>query len=307
VQNGTVFGPFSSVPNVNDERMKVMMQVCSATKVMRIAAVTAILAAIAGTASAQATGPANPPAAGAASSVQLQPYTTPDTSASVGVPAGWNVTKGENGVIQMSGPQGEMISLGNGVFVKNGPFQPGQKMNGPISLTMPYQATLAQKYAMIWKEASIEAGDPTEQVNIISGTPIPLGKIAQCGIFLGSQTNKKGPSKFESRFCSLPMDTNGIFKLFWMNATLPAAVAAQERATAEAVLASYKPSPASLKLILQPATPPMPPPPSPGGLGGGGGESSAAYAARMADQSSTCMDLGVIREVPERRLPDYCQ
>jgi hypothetical protein len=103
------------------------------------------------------------------------------------------------------------------------------------------------------------------------------------------------------------MDTNGIYKLFWMNARIPDALAAQERATAEAVLSSYKPSQTTLKLILQPSTPPMPPPNLGGGGGAGAGMSSAMYAARMADQSATCMDLGVIREVPERKLPDYCQ
>ena len=283
-----------------------MMDAGTVTRVMRIAAVTAILAAIAGEASAHAAGQANPPGADAASPVQLQPYTAPDQSATVGVPPGWTVTKGVNAVIQMSGPQGEAISLGNGVFVKNGPFQPSLQGMGPISMSMPYQATLAQKYAMIWKAASAQAGDPTEQVTIISATPIPLGKIAECGIFLGSQTNKKGPSKFETRFCSLPMDTNGIFKLFWMNATIPDALAKQERPIAEAVLSSYKPSPNSLRLILMPSTPPMPPPMPMGGGGGGGGESPGMYAERMSEQSANCMDLGVIREVPERKLPDYC-
>ena len=283
-----------------------MMQRSSAKTILQIASATVVLTASVGSSLAQAQSQANPPAAAAASPIPLQPYTAPDRSASAGVPSGWKVTKGENGVIQMSGSQGEAISLGNGVFAMNGPYQPGRKSSGPISLTMPYQATLAQKFAMIWKEASIEAGDATQQVSIVSATPIPLGKIAQCGVVLGSLTNKNGASKFETRFCSLPMDTNGVFKLFWMNASLPAAVATQERATAEAVLASYTPSPESLKLILQPATPPMPPP-MPMGGGGGGGESSAMYAARMATESSTCMDLGVIREVPERRLPDYCQ
>lgn len=278
------------------------MQASCKSRLSTICALAACCFAFAGTTIATAQ---QAPAAAPAASVALQPYTAPDQSASVGVPPGWKVTKGEYGVIQMSGPQGEAISLGNGVFAKDGPFQPGQKLPAPLSLSMPYQATLAQKYAMIWKAAALAAGDPSEQVSIISSTPVPLGNVAQCGIFLGSQTNKQGASKFESRFCSLPMDTNGIFKLFWMNATIPAALAAQERATAEAVLSSYKPSPASLKLILQPATPPMPPPRAVGG--GAVGESSGAYAARMADQSSTCMDLAVIREVPENKLPSYCQ
>jgi hypothetical protein len=206
----------------------------------------------------------------------------------------------------MSGPQGESISLGNGLFVENGTFRLGQKPSGNISMMMPNQATLAQKYAMLWQQAAAQAGDSTLQVSVTSATPILLGKVAQCGIFLGNQTTAKGASNFESRFCSLPMDTNGIFKLFWMNASIPAALAAEERAEAEAVLASYKPSAASLKLILQPATPPMPPPGA-GGAGGGGGMSSAMYAEQMANESSTCMDEAVIREVPERQLPPYCR
>ena len=255
---------------------------------------------------AGATGTAAQQAAAPTPAVSLQPYTAPDKSATAGVPAGWKVTKGANGVIQMSGPQGEAISLGNGVFVKNGPFQAGQKAMGPISMTMPYQATLGQKYAMLWQQASAQAGDPSTQVSVISATPISLGNVAQCGVVLGKLTNAKGASNFESRFCALPMDTNGIFKLFWMNASIPAALAAKERATAEAVLNSYKPSANSLKLLLAPATPPMAPPRAAGG-GGGGGMSSAEYAARMADQTSTCMDLGVIREEPERLLPSYCR
>ena len=190
----------------------------------------------------------------------------------------------------------------------NGPFQPGQRANGPISMTMPYQATLAQKYAMVWQEASAQAGDPTAQVSIVSATPIALGNVAQCGIFLGKLNNAKGASNFESRFCALPMDTNGVFKLFWMNASIPVALAARERAAAEAVLQSYKPSPNSLKMLLAPATQPMAPPSAPKVSGGaGGGESSAQYAGRTADETSTCMDLGVIREEPERLLPSYCR
>jgi hypothetical protein len=248
-----------------------------------------------------------PAGAAPAPSVSLQPYTAQDQSVTVGVPAGWKVTKGQYGVVQMSGPQGETISLGNGLFVRNAPYQPGQKPMGPISLSIPYQTPLTQKFGIVWKEAAAAAGDPTERGTLISATPIPLGKIAECAVFLGSVTDKQGAGKVEVRFCSLPMDTNGIYKLFWMGARIPDALAAQERATAEAVLNSYKPSPTTLKMILQPSTPPMPSPNLGTGGGGAGGMSSAMYGERMADQSANCMDLGVIREVPERKLPDYCQ
>jgi hypothetical protein len=243
-----------------------------------------------------------PPAAGAMAA-NLTPYTAPDKSATAGVPPGWKVTKGSNAVIQMSGPQGESISLGNGMFVRNGAFQAGQKANGLVSMSMPYQATLNQKYVMLWQQGAAISGQPQPQVNFISATPIPIAKaIAECAIYLGTKTTAQGTTKFESRFCSLPLDSGGIFKLFYMNADIPDALAAQERATAEAVFASYTVAPAALKLLFQPLTPvkiAVPP-------GGGTGMSSTQYGEKMANQTANCMDLGVIREEPERTLPSYC-
>jgi len=231
----------------------------------------------------------------------LQTYTASDQSASVGVPAGWSVTKAEYGMIQMSGPKGEAISLGNTLLIRNGPYKAGQN-----PMTIPNQATLTQKVEAVWQEAAAASGFQGARVSVSSAKPVPLGKIAQCGIFLGSMTNAQGPQNFETRFCSLPADTNGVYKLFFMNATIPAALAAQERATAEAVLSSYKPSLDSLKAILMPSTPPMPPM---GWIAPAGypGDSSTAYAEQMAQESSDCMDEGVIREEPEQDLPSYCQ
>ena len=241
-----------------------------------------------------------------APSIPLQTYKAADTSASVGVPAGWKVTKAEYGIIQMSGPNGEAISLGNTLFVRNGPYQPGQKTSGLIAMTLPNQATITQKVEAVWQMGAAASGDPTAHVSLISATPVPLGNIAQCGIFLGSQTGAKGAANWEMRFCSMPMDTNGIFKLFWLDAIIPASLATQERATAEAVLSSYKPSTPTLKNLLKPETPPLPPmgwaPP-----GGGSGDSSTLYAEQQAQETSDCMDEGVIRGEPEWQLPPYCR
>jgi hypothetical protein len=240
-----------------------------------------------------------------APSIPLQTYKAADTSASVGVPAGWKVTKAEYGIIQMSGPNGEAISLGNTLFVRNGPYQPGQKTSGLIAMTLPNQATITQKVEAVWQMGAAASGDPTAHVSLISATPVPLGNIAQCGIFLGSQTGAKGAANWEMRFCSMPMDTNGIFKLFWLDAIIPASLATQERATAEAVLSSYRPSPATLLALLKPETPPLPPM---GAAGPGGAPmSSTLYAEQQAQESSDCMDEGVIRGEPEWQLPPYCR
>ena len=187
-----------------------------------------------------------------APSIPLQTYKAADTSASVGVPAGWKVTKAEYGIIQMSGPNGEAISLGNTLFVRNGPYQPGQKTSGLIAMTLPNQATITQKVEAVWQMGAAASGDPTAHVSLISATPVPLGNIAQCGIFLGSQTGAKGAANWEMRFCSMPMDTNGIFKLFWLDAIIPASLATQERATAEAQRLQFTPGQLALLRRQQP-------------------------------------------------------
>jgi len=272
---------------------------------LKCTALAAGIVAGASLAAAQQAAPA-PQQAPPAPSIPLQTYSAPDGSATVGVPAGWKVTKGAYGVIQMSGPNGEAISLGNTLFVRNGSYQPGQKASGLIAMTLPNQATITQKVEAVWQMGAAASGDPTAHVSLISATPVPLGNIAQCGIFLGSQTGAKGAANWEMRFCSFPMDTNGIYKLFWLDAIIPASLAAQERATAEAVLSSYRPSVPTLQNLLRPETPPLPPmgwaPP-----GGGSGDSSTLYAEQQAQETSDCMDEGVIREEPEWQLPPYCR
>jgi hypothetical protein len=232
----------------------------------------------------------------------LQPYVAPDQSASAGLPAGWQVTKAEHGVIQVSGPHGEQIGLGEGIFVKNGPL--GAAVSPPIKASMPAQATLGQKYMMLWRQATAADGEPVPQIKILSARRIPINNaIGECAVVLGSMTSRRGAEKFETQICSLRPDSGGVFKLVWNHATIPDALAKQERATVEAVLHSYRPSQETLKLIMQPLTPVMPSPPS-GVRGAGGGGN---YWGQIgADHAAECMDLGVIREEPIEHQPSYC-
>jgi hypothetical protein len=275
------------------------MQVRHGSEFLKFAALAAGFVASASLATAQQAAPA-PQQAPPAPSIPLQTYTASDTSATVGVPAGWKVTKAVYGIIQVSGPNGELISLGNTLIVHNG-TQPNQS-----TMTLPNQATITQKAEAVWKMGIAASGDTTASVKLISATPIPLGNIAQCGIFLGSQSGAKGAAEWEMRFCSLPMDTNGIYKLFWLDAIIPASLAAQERATAEAVLSSYRPSTPTLENLLKPETPPLPPmgysAPS-----GAPGVSPTDYGEVEAQHTADCMDEGVLREEPAWQLPPYCR
>ena len=236
----------------------------------------------------------------------LTPYTAPDGSAQAGVPPGWKVTKGAETVIQESGPNGETINLGATFIVRNAPFQLGQKGTNGIDLSMPNSATLDQKFTMLeqWGASLSNAGDPG--VKIASSAPIPLSiPNVQCGRITGTVNTPTGNQAFGLLMCSLPVDTGGTYKVMFKLAQAPPAIAAQEKALAGAVFASYRVSPAQLKLKLAPHFAPPPPPPAALGTGGGMNQQTINMM-RGADISSTCMDLGVIREEPNWQLPREC-
>src|SRR5580698_3011805 len=176
----------------------------------------------------------SPAATAASPSIQLQPYTASDQSASAGVPSGWQVTKGSETVIQMTGPQGETVFLGTTVVAQNGAFQAGQRGANGIDISMPYSATLPQKLTMIVDQNAALAGKPGPQLTINSATPIQLPAVlGQCGRFIASASGAQGQMKIMSVFCSLPLDSGGAYKNILLLAQAPAAVAAQSAPRSE--------------------------------------------------------------------------
>ncbi len=246
---------------------------------------------------------AQQPAANA--SVALQPYTAPDQSASAGVPSGWKVTKGAETVIQMTGPQGETVFLGNTIIAKNGSFQAGQRGANGIDLSMPYTATLTQKLTMIFQQNAAISGKPAPQVTFNSATPIQVPPIlGQCGRFVASSSADQGPVKLMGVYCSFPLDSGGAYKNVMLLAQAPAAVAAQSAPIAQAIFQSYRIPPAMLQRKLAPFY--APPPPMPAGGGGGGMNSSTLYAEQSANTTANCFDLSILRDTPTHDLPRSC-
>ncbi len=235
----------------------------------------------------------------------LHPYTAPDKSAQAGVPPGWKVTKGAETVIIMTGTNGETIDLGSTFVVKNASFQLGQKPSGGIDLSMPNSASVDQKFTMLeqWAASLNNAADP--QVNITSSAPIPVPiKNVQCGRLAGTFNSKTGQVAFGLLICSLPVDVGGTYKVMFKLAQAPPNIAAQEKALAGAVFASYQIAPAMLQKKLAPHFTPPPPPsmPATGPIGGGGGGGIPG----MQDSNAECFDLVVIRETPKYQLPRTC-
>jgi hypothetical protein len=241
----------------------------------------------------------------ASPAVQLQKYTASDQSASAGVPSGWQVTKGEQTVIQMTGPQGVTLSLGTTVVAQNAAFQPGQRPANGIDLSMPYSATLPQKLAMILQQAATVSGKPFSQFTISSATPLQLPPtLGQCGRFVAGFSGQE-PTKVLAVFCSLPLDAGGAYKNILLYAQAPAAVAAQAAPVAQTVFRSYSiPTPwLQKKLAPHSVAPPV------------SGNPAAAAAminrstivgAAAANNSANCFDLSVLRETPTYDLPRSC-
>ncbi len=276
-------------------------------------AATVLLAACSGapasSAAAQSSGSSSP---------LLTPYTTPDQSASAGVPSGWKVTQGSGTVIVMTGSSGETISLGTTFVARNAAFQPGQKPTNGIDLSMPNSATLAQKFAWILQQNAAIGGKPAPTLKITSATPLQLpATLGQCARLVAAVTNAPGGAMtIAALMCSLPIDSGGTYKVMFKLAQAPAAVAQKENTLANAVFASYQIPQSWLEKKLAPhtsapAAAASPASAAPMSAAETNAETAAILrstaAAQAASQNSAnCFDLAVLRETPTPLLPRSC-
>ena len=272
------------------------MQICDAMKFLRIAAVLIIGAPAALSARAQATPAA--PAAPAAPPVQLQTYTATDQTCSAGVPAGWKVVGAAQTNIIMSGPQGEVIDLGEAFIAHNGPFQLGQKGPDGSNMSMPYSAKLTDKLTMVFQQRAALNGNPAPQIKFLYAAPLqslPAG--FQCGVFAIAASGIATPADALGIFCSLPEDSAQFFKNFLTFGSAPTALAAKDVPTVAAVIKSYKIPPAWLQKKFAPFTAPASASP---GQGPGSPAEVQMYLNAMErqqqviDHGASCTDAGLV-------------
>lgn len=250
------------------------MQICDAMKSMRIAAAPVILVlfGIPAVGSAQATSPA--PA-----TLQLQPYTAPDKSASAGVPYGWQVTQAGSGTIAMAGPQGEAVNI-EVIAAYDGPFQLGQKGPSGAEMTMPSSAKLSDKLVMVLEQQAALQGMPVPQFKFLYAAPINMASgMGQCGMFAINAAGSVNPDDAVGIFCSFADSSANFFKSFLMYGAAPTTIAVQALPTVEAVLKSYRLAPGWTQKILSPYTPAS----SAGSGSGGPGNPSRASGNANTD------------------------
>ncbi len=273
------------------------MQRCDVMNSLRIAAVPAIaiLIGIPAFVSARAQ---TTPAASAAPQVQLQTYTASDQSASVGVPAGWKVYGAAQTNIELTGPQGEVVNLGQGFVAHNGPFQLGQTGPDGSNMSMPYSAKLSDKLTMVLQQRAKLNDNPVPQIKFLYGAPLqslPAG--FQCGVFVIAVSGTATPGDAMGIFCSLPEDSEQFFKNFLTIGSAPAAIAPKDAPTVAAIIKSYNVPSAWLQKKFALFTAPAAAAPN---QGPGDPAETEMYLRAMQEQQNvidhgaSCVDAGLV-------------
>ncbi|MDR3754133.1 MAG: hypothetical protein P4K78_09815 [Terracidiphilus sp.] len=258
---------------------------------LRIAAVPVILIITAVPAFVSAPAQAKPSTAPAATPVHLQTYTLPDKSASAGVPAGWKAKGGASGMIAMSGPQGENITLGQIILAHDGPFHVGQKGPEGAVITMPASAKLSNKLLMIFEQTAAASGESAPQIKFLYGTLLQVpASMGQCGVFVVSN----GTTRVNAMgiFCSLPDDSGQFFKNILIIGSAPVAVAAQTEPIVLAVFKSYTIAPGWTQKILSPFMSPAAGGPST--QYGVDSYTSLLLQQHAIDVGAQCVDAGLV-------------
>ena len=229
--------------------------------------------------------PSSPPPASGGT-----PYTTPDGSASVIVPAGWKVTEGGQGLILLAGPNvGEAALLAKVMNAHNAPYVPGQKGADNTELSMPYAAGFQDKVAMVVEQIWLMSGKAAPQGAVTSVAPIPVpGDIGQCGAYGGNISSSMGQFVAAGSFCSMPLGMNGDFKTILNIVQLPASESASLTPLTQSILRSYNAPVTLLEEILRPFDQP------------------AGHIILMNPVSAQCFQLGVMHLGNASDLPRAC-
>ena len=192
------------------------------------------------------------PAAASGQSAALQPYTLPDRSASVALPQGWKVLPSSGGgTIMAEGPGDEAVALGYPYLASdtNNPsvrqtmatLQRGGLRNTSYAkaLYYPYGGDLGKTFVDLVQMSRQHQGQGPASIKLASETALP-GTV-RCAHLLGQIDPKdgKGVREMNTVFCTSPPGRFGGYMNLAYHTAVPMALAGNERATMDAILASF--------------------------------------------------------------------
>lgn len=197
---------------------------------------------------AQGSGPSgSPPAA-------LHKFVLPDNSASAELPDGWKVLPSSGGgTILAEGPNGESAYLGLSILASdtnNASVRRTQQIlaRGGLRNTAyanaiyyPYGGDLSRTFVDLIQMQRKRNGAPPGTIQVTSSTRMPVPQPYSC-THLGGQMDRndgKGSMEMNTIFCTTPPAPAGSYLSFMQHTLVPQALAAKERSTIGAILASF--------------------------------------------------------------------
>ncbi len=192
------------------------------------------------------------------SAAALTRYTLPDNTASVGVPAGWQVTKGSSGgTISLTGPHGDYANLDLAFTALDTTNRMVQQMirSGAENaykgkwIFYPSNADLTKVFPDIYQQMRVIAGatgSANLQIARIQAVSGPQGQ--RCAQANGQMNpNGQGAEELDAVMCISTPSQSGEYGFTLSTTVLPVAYAAQDGATAAAILSSFQVNMALLK------------------------------------------------------------
>ncbi len=173
-----------------------------------------------------------------------------DKSASVGLPEGWKLDPGwSGGAMIVTGPHDERIAFDLTFFARD-PKNPMVKRliatsagnkNAPKYLDRPYDADLAKAFPEIVQQLRKEFGQAPVKLVAAHTESIPAPKGERCIYVTGTvDPDGAGDRDTEFHFCSSSLTRYGTYEIRVSQALFPKTVSEQDRATFDAIEASFQ-------------------------------------------------------------------
>jgi hypothetical protein len=195
-----------------------------------------------------AAAPGGAPGSGGGAVPPMRQVSLPDGTATVSLPAGWNIDpKGSAmGITTVNGPQGELLGLNYyyGAWDTYNPQVQNRLRRGlrfQNEIDYPSNADLTKSFADILQRLRAAAGQGPAPLNVDSVQPVS-GAQGQC-ITATGQLNPDGTAMRDMKILLCRSTPTQIGQYFFTitKCLLPLGATDQERATANAIMASYKP------------------------------------------------------------------
>jgi hypothetical protein len=177
----------------------------------------------------------------------MRQVTLPDSTATLSLPAGWNIDQQSGGgSTTVNGPQGEKVALEYASSAMDPRGQTYQyfmrmRMRPPHTVILRSDVDMAKSFVDIWQalRASVGAGPAPMKIDKVDQVPGP--QQGQCVNATGQINNDgKGMKEMGALLCRMPADRNGSYSFIVSQYLLPLGASEQQRETATAIMSSYK-------------------------------------------------------------------